>query len=340
MIGNTKLVLDTHCEVYDLLKPWADGIFWNLEEHMSDGKLVPNALYLIGREQVRKYSNIVQQLVTDNTIKVVFSNPAEGSETLRMHCKAYGIEDLVIKNKILLIGGGDMGPEYNYLRYDSFLPKILDYEENLLAQKKTDEIFNTLDKPYKFFFLNGRARPHRKFLLEKFKKSGLIDSSIWSCLDSNAASYKNIQLFDNNENLMTHPTQIKYLDKKYEHARYQKWIESPAIIHNGFVKHALFDDDWGEVYIEPQGYIDTYFSLITETVFEYPYSFRTEKIWKPIAMGHPWIAVANQGFYRDMNALGFKTFGDIINEEYDNETDPDIRIKMIINEIVKLNKYT
>ena len=336
MIGNTKLVLDTHCEVYDLLKPWADGIFWNLEEHMSDGKLVPNALYLIGREQVRKYSNIVQQLVTDNTIKVVFSNPAEGSETLRMHCKAYGIEDLVIKNKILLIGGGDMGPEYNYLRYDSFLPKILDYEENLLAQKKTDEIFNTLDKPYKFFFLNGRARPHRKFLLEKFKKSGLIDSSIWSCLDSNAASYKNIQLFDNNENLMTHPTQIKYLDKKYEHARYQKWIESPTIIHNGFVKHALFDDDWGEVYIEPQGYIDTYFSLITETVFEYPYSFRTEKIWKPIAMGHPWIAVANQGFYRDMNALGFKTFGHVIDESFDsieNNQERIERIAMVVEDL-------
>jgi hypothetical protein len=53
MIDNTKLILDTHCEVYDLLKPWADGIFWNLEEHISDGKLVPNALYLIGREQVK-----------------------------------------------------------------------------------------------------------------------------------------------------------------------------------------------------------------------------------------------------------------------------------------------
>ena len=57
--------------------------------------------------------------------------------------------------------------------------------------------------------------------------------------------------------------------------------------------------------------------MVTETVFDYPYSFRTEKIWKPIAIGHPWIAVANQGFYRDMHNLGFKSFGHVIDESFD-----------------------
>ena len=329
MIDNIKLVLDTYCEVYDLLKPWADGIFCDLKKHKASGNLVPNSVYVVGRYQMKVNSNIIRDLINNNTIKVIFSNPAEGSETLRMHCKTYGIEDLVIQNKILLISGGDMGPEYHYLRYDSFLPKILDYEENLLAQKRTGEIFNATEKPYKFFFLNGRARPHRKFLLETFKKSGLIDSCIWSCLDSNGASNRHIRLVDNDENLMIRPSEIKYLDKKYEHARYQKWVESPAMIDNGFVRHALLDDDWGEVYIEPQGYIDTYFSLITETVFEYPYSFRTEKIWKPIAMGHPWIAVANCGFYQDMHDLGFQTFGHVVDESFDSIENSQARIERI-----------
>jgi hypothetical protein len=56
---------------------------------------------------------------------------------------------------------------------------------------------------------------------------------------------------------------------------------------------------------------------VSETVFTYPYSFRTEKIWKPIAIGHPWIAVSNFGYYRDMHELGFKSFGHLIDEKFD-----------------------
>ena len=44
MLGNRKLVLDTFCEVYDLLKPWADEEFWNFQEHIAQGKFVPGAM--------------------------------------------------------------------------------------------------------------------------------------------------------------------------------------------------------------------------------------------------------------------------------------------------------
>jgi len=33
MINNRKLVLDTYCEVYDLLLPWADGEFYDFKIH-------------------------------------------------------------------------------------------------------------------------------------------------------------------------------------------------------------------------------------------------------------------------------------------------------------------
>jgi len=80
-----SLVLDTHCEVYDLLEPWADAEFWNFEEHVNDGKLITGAVYLIGRRQMQLWSTIIQELVKNNIIKVIFSNPAEGSDTLRSH---------------------------------------------------------------------------------------------------------------------------------------------------------------------------------------------------------------------------------------------------------------
>jgi len=76
--------------------------------------------------------------------------------------------------------------------------------------------------------------------------------------------------------------------------------------------------------------------VVTETVFDYPYSFRTEKIWKPIAMGHPWIAVANAGYYRDMRRLGFRTFDSAIDESFDtieNNQDRIERIAQVIEDL-------
>jgi hypothetical protein len=85
-------------------------------------------------------------------------------------------------------------------------------------------------------------------------------------------------------------------------------------------------------------YIDTYFSLITETVFEYPYSFRTEKIWKAIAMGHPWIVAANAGYYRDIQNLGFKTFGHLIDESFDQVEPHWARASRIVDVVEDLCK--
>ena len=71
-------------------------------------------------------------------------------------------------------------------------------------------------------------------------------------------------------------------------------------------------------------------------MFDYPYSFRTEKIWKPIAMGHPFIAVANQGYYKDLHRLGFKTFGHVIDESFDcieNSQDRIERIAQVVEDL-------
>ena len=96
MFNNQTLVLDTHCEVYDLLTPWADALFWNLQEHIENDKLIPGAIYLIGRQQFSINVPIIRQLITDNVIKVILSNPAEGSDTIRTHCDTeFHIVDLV-----------------------------------------------------------------------------------------------------------------------------------------------------------------------------------------------------------------------------------------------------
>jgi hypothetical protein len=311
MLGNRKLVLDTFCEVYDQLEAWADDKFWDFSKH----ELVPDAIYLIGRQQFISNIPRIREITEKNLAKIILSNPTEGSETLAGQCVKYGVKDLVLEKKIILIGGGAMDSRWPCLHYDSFLPKILDYDENINASTRFNDIYTNVDKPYKFLFLNGVFRPHRKYLIDRFQQNNLLDSSIWTCLDRAMAP-------------------VHYLESKYEYKDYVDAIGLEST--DRFVKHQLFKNTWGDIYINPLPYVDTYFSLVTETVFDYPHSFRTEKIWKPIIMGHPWIAVANCGYYNDMHNLGFQTFGHVIDESFDqieNNQDRLHRIAQVVEDL-------
>jgi hypothetical protein len=95
-------------------------------------------------------------------------------------------------------------------------------------------------------------------------------------------------------------------------------------------KAHLFSNEWGEIYLTAEPYLATSFSLVSETVFSYPHSFRTEKLWKPICIGHPFIVASNPGYYHDLHNLGFRTFGHLIDESWDSITDNQQRIERIV----------
>lgn len=334
MLGNYKLIVDTQCEVYELLKHWADGEFWDLANHA----IIPDAVYMIGRGQFGQNVSLIKQLIDQKQIRVVLSNPAEGSDTIRWQCRNLDIEDYVSAGKIIILSGGDIAPEYANLCYESFMVKVLDYVTNRRAMDNTKDIFNKTPKPYKFLFLNGRSRPHRKYLLERFKLSGLLDQALWTNLDTTPARNHHLTLFDNDVDLLQRPLPVQHLPRQYEINEYQHRIQTIPTTSQNFIKYHLFNNTWGEIYIRPEPYVDTYFSLVSETVFDYPYSFRTEKIWKPICMGHPWIAVSNSGYYRDLRNLGFKTFGHLIDESFDtieNSQDRIERIEQVVEDLCR-----
>jgi len=306
------LIVDTFSEIHDLIEPITDREFWDF----SKETIVPGAIYVIGRQQMIDNTEQIMELVNNNVIKVVFSNPHEGSDTIRSHIIQYGIAELALAGKIIIVGGGDMSAEWPCLQYESFLPKLLDYTENRSAAKSAVDVYSNTNKPYKFLFLNGRGRKHRRYLINRFTENNLLEKALWTNLDSNIAP-------------------IHYLPAKYEVNRYQEQVGIESQTH--YAKFDLFSNEWGEIYLTPAPYVDTYFSLVSETVFEYPYSFRTEKIWKPVVMQHPWIAVANRGYYRDMHNLGFKTFGHLIDESFDTIDNNQDRLEQIARVVEDLS---
>ena len=92
----------------------------------------------------------------------------------------------------------------------------------------------------------------------------------------------------------------------------------------------------GTGYEQKEPYLDSYFSIVTETGFPEPYSGATEKIFRPILHFHPFIVYGSQGTLSMLRDLGFKTFSPYINESYDNEKTTFRRMQKITKEVKRI----
>lgn len=102
---------------------------------------------------------------------------------------------------------------------------------------------------------------------------------------------------------------------------------------------------------------NSYFSVVTETLFynldnrkpnelymnvidTYPGVFFSEKIYKCLALKHPFVLVSTYGSLSELRKRGYKTFSPYIDESYDDIKDDDSRLTMITNEINRLCKLS
>ena len=77
-------------------------------------------------------------------------------------------------------------------------------------------------------------------------------------------------------------------------------------------------------------YVSTGIEVVLETLFDDHRWHLTEKSLRPIACGQPFILAATPGSLKYLRSYGFQTFGDIIDESYDLESDPVKRLKKIV----------
>lgn len=333
MLGNRKLIVDAFCEVYDLIKHWVDDSFWDFSQVQPEN----NAIYMIGRQQLINHIQTVRDMCSSDRYTMIFNNSAEGSWTLESQISQLKLNELASNKQLLLVGGAQVRHDFACLSHEHFLSCILDYEENVLAQSCTEQIFADKVKPYQFLFLNGRARPHRKYLYEKFKRTDVLDQSLWTMLDSKPTVSRAFDFHENAINIMATPSTLQRLPDRYEVERYRQPNFGPIVAGASNIKQELFRLEWGEIYLAVEPYIDTYFSLVTETVCsESDNSFRTEKIAKPLAIGHPFVIAANMGFYRDLRNLGFQTFHGVIDESFDLIANPQERMDRVVQIVTDL----
>lgn len=190
---------------------------------------------------------------------------------------------------------------------------------------------NTLEhKTYtkKFLNLNRRWRVHRPLFVAMLKVNNLLDSG-----------YVSMAPADDNQDWERIWDRITYHEPDLSEHR-DTIVNMPALYLDTYDMHInqvrLTEDT-------DQYYLDTYFSIVTETNFYQEYGpglFLSEKVFKPVGKKHPFLVLGRPHTLKKFNEIGYRSFSEIIDESYDNETDDRKRMQMVVNETKRLSNLS
>jgi len=160
------------------------------------------------------------------------------------------------------------------------------YAEYDICKKWLKQLHVDWQKPCMFDCLLGRSRPHRDRLYEQIKKSKFMDKILYTYYNSNDHLSKGI--WDNKDYI--------------------------------FEKEIMFDDVGVTRYarLPVSVYNQSYYSIVSETMVFNDFNQYTEKVAKPLVAKRPFIVFCGQHYLKNLRKLGFKTFGNVIDESYDD----------------------
>ena len=131
-------------------------------------------------------------------------------------------------------------------------------------------------------------------------------------------------------------TMRKILGKTDTNSRYISYYDELKKLSPMTVDYSNLLEVMGPGCENKQPYLDTYFSIVTETSFNEDTWCLTEKIWRPIIHYHPFIVQGSPYTLAQLKDLGFKSFSPYINESYDEEKNVKKRMEKLTEEIVRL----
>jgi hypothetical protein len=186
--------------------------------------------------------------------------------------------------------------------------------------------------PKKFLYFNRRWRLHRPFLITLMHGKDLLDSgyvSFGPCDGRDTWQHK-------------WPELMHYFRNNLQMTEILHQYDSVKKIAPLFLDTKELHINRAESTTDTNIYYEnSYFSIISETTYftnEWYHSarFLSEKVFKAIAMKHPFILVSVPNSLDILKIMGYKTFSPLINESYDQETDDATRMMMILKEIERL----
>ncbi len=198
--------------------------------------------------------------------------------------------------------------------------------------KKQIHLIDTLhERPSKALSYNRRPHFHRIALLSKLRHHNELDNMIWSWYgfqeekEEGASSWQ--KTVDDHRGYGS-----VLLDDKYKDD-YEMMLLHPSHGDEDLSKNKAFDMNYSHIY-------DTYYQVITETLYEQPGIFLSEKAYKPFLSCQPFVLCGQSGTVNVLRLQGYDVYDNWINHEYDNIKDNKERMRVLGNEIIRLNSLS
>jgi len=83
---------------------------------------------------------------------------------------------------------------------------------------------------------------------------------------------------------------------------------------------------------------DSLFEIVAETRFTKEHWF-SEKTYWPLKLGKPFLLIVGAGSLSSLKMLGYKTFGDYIDESYDEQTSIPHKVQQVVLEMKRLKEF-
>jgi hypothetical protein len=180
------------------------------------------------------------------------------------------------------------------------------------------DISHSITPDKNFLCLNRRMYHHKYKIIEELFNRGILDTTRFSWVDN-----KNIKNLSN-KNL------IKHLNIDVNNFKAIQ-LENDVMYGSELSTHEEY------LYtINPNWYYKSKVNIITETNFDESEIHITEKTWKAIYLGIPFVISASNGHLKTLRSMGFKTFNSVINEDYD-DMGGKVKIKKIIDSAIELS---
>lgn len=266
-------------------------------------------------------SQKVRSDVKNKFAKIVFFYPSEG------HCSLYTdllsnfrslVTNLKLPKEQIYFVHGDLNVNnfknepYTYIPINSFAYWLYKYRQTSKVNYNNEKLF---------LHYSRNLHIHRIAFTVLMENENLLDNSIYSFGKFNDYNFiRAVQEYNLTNN-------INRLD-------FFKSLENKSSDYSNIIE----ENPAAEITISH--YEKTFLSIVSETIINKDVCFFSEKIYKPLCVGHPFILIGSPYQLDYLRKLNYKTFNDFWDESYDTELDPSVRLRKIILILQQIKKMT
>jgi hypothetical protein len=225
-------------------------------------------------------------------------------------------------NRLIVANNNSNNIGVNKVKYENFVLNTIFFPNFFLSTynhlKNYIGLKNTVTPDKKFLCLNRRMFYHKYKIIEELFNRELLNETRFTWVDNKIPS--NML----NKKLIT---EFNIDTDNFKSIQ----LEDDVMYGSELSRH----DEYLYT-INPNWYYKSRVNIITETTLSQSEIHITEKTWKAIYLGVPFVIYASTHHLKTLRDMGFKTFNSVVNEDYD-ETMGKSKINQIINTALELS---